>query len=93
MKGLIFKFLGKFISHTHKVVEVMEEFQCGEYFATGMRMDCHVQPLKVVVTTRRLELNEEFDPHFSNPEVFARFTPTENGFDAACELIKALETK
>ena len=90
MKGLLFKILGRFVSHSHKVVEILYEYEKNGYYAYLIKMDCHVQPQKTVLITRPLNVGDEFDPHFSNREVIARFRPFTFGFDNAVDMISQL---
>ena len=73
--------------HSHKVLEINKFLYNDGYYATDITMDCPVQPRKVVVTTSHMHVGEEFDPHFSNDIVVARFRPTELGWNDAVRFI------
>ena len=75
----------------HKILEIVAHNECGRYHAYYLKMDCHVQPNKVVVMYGELEKGEVFDPHFSNTDVIGRFPPTTNGYILAVASMEALE--
>jgi hypothetical protein len=91
MKALLYKLLGKFISHDHKVLKIVEQHREPGYYAYHIEMDCHVQPIKIILMTRPISEGDSFDPHFSNPFVVARFKPTEEGFENAKKLMFMLK--
>ena len=74
--------------HTHKVIKINRvEDHYNLRFAWDIEMDCPVQPRKVVVTECHLEVGDEFDPHFENTDVIARFRPNDDGWDDATAFI------
>lgn len=91
MKGLLLKMLGKGFNHTHKVVNIHQSYEGKNHWVYFMEMDCHVQPLKLVVVKCPLSGGQEFDPHFSNSDVIARFQPTPKGWENALMLVSQME--
>ena len=72
--------------HCHKIIKI-NGYRSGRYYASDMIMDCPVQPRKVVVTKCQLIEGTEFDPHFENKEVIARFSPDDFGWQNALNFI------
>ena len=76
------------MEHKHKILRIdgVENPDRG-LCAYRMEMDCPVQSRKCVVTKCRLYYDTEFDPHFSNEDVIARFRPTHDGWQDALRFI------
>jgi hypothetical protein len=90
MKWLLFKLLGNFISHDHKVMRITDRYEKDGYYAYTVIMDCHVQPVKVLVLKSPIMEGQVFDPHFTNRDVVARFAPSLTGFTHAKELVNTI---
>jgi len=74
--------------HTHIVEDYKLLIQKGHWFAYWIKMDCPVNPEKVVVM--RSVIIKEFDPHFSNEEVIAIFKPSEDGQQLAFDFVRRI---
>jgi len=91
-RNFIIKILAKSMKEHHIVMsEIITEND--KYVAYDLRMDCHVNPHKIVIITKDetpLLEGEVFDPHFTNPNVIARFSPNTKGIHLAFKLLAPL---
>jgi len=69
--------------HEHKIIEIMKHEHIGNTSAYWIRMDCPVQPEKVLVCYEELSVGMYFDPDFTNKFVLARFQPAADGWHNA----------
>jgi hypothetical protein len=88
MKAILFKLLGRFVSHEHKIVKIRSSHSENGFYLYHLVMDCHVAPEKMVLVNKPLCEGHSFDPHFSNSDVVARFQPTVHGWENGKILIK-----
>jgi hypothetical protein len=77
----------------HKVTKIIREADAHRYHVQWVEMDCPVQPQKIWIITKKIKVNQIFDPHFSNKQVIARYRPTEYGFNAACATAEYLANR
>ena len=60
------------------------------YIAYKLKMDCHVNPNKIVIVPKTVifQVGQLFDPHFSNLNVLARFSCSDEGIALVHKLLE-----
>jgi hypothetical protein len=77
-------------NHSHKIIKITGHTKDTHgWYAYMIEMDCPVQPAKCIVTSCELKEGEEFDPHFSNTNVIARFRPDGVGYQNAVLFLRS----